>query len=186
MSAPGKGPGSVTEAEPLDELLEVVDNHGRPLHLRTRGEIHKDPSLRHRAVHVMVRNSGGELFLQLRSMNKVTQPGRWDTSVGGHVDPGESYEVAARREMHEELGIDLSAPGVTGELLCDHDYVWRADTETELVRSYSLTWDGEIRCNPVEIDDGRFWSDDELRAAAGTGQLTANLELELRMRGVLD
>ena len=33
------------------------------------------------------------------------QPGKWDTSVGGHVDLGESVEMALHREVKEELGI---------------------------------------------------------------------------------
>ena len=55
--------------------------------------------------HVIVMNSKDEIVLQKRSKKKFIQPGRWDTSVGGHLEPGESYEVGAIREMKEELGI---------------------------------------------------------------------------------
>lgn len=171
------------EAEPQDELLEVFDDQGQVLELRTRGEIHRDPSLVHRSVHVMVSNSRQELYLQKRSLQKLIQPGRWDTSVGGHVDPGETYEVAAAREMEEELGITVPDLAVLRHL---HDYTWRTEVETELVRSFSLTWDGAIRFNVVEIDEGRFWTEEQLRAAVGTGGLTSNLEQELRLAGILD
>ena len=169
-------------AEPQDELLEVFDDQGQVLGLRPRGEIHRDPTLIHRSVHVMVSNRRQELYLQKRSRQKVIQPGKWDTSVGGHVDPGESYEVAAAREMEEELGISVPHPGVLRHL---HDYTWRTEVETELVRSFSFTWDGAIQFNDVEIDEGRFWNEEQLRAAAGTGILTSNLEQELRMTGIL-
>src|SRR3990172_7021722 len=88
-----------------DETLEVVDKDGNVLGLAKRSEIHGNPSLVHRVVHVLVFNSKGDLLLQKRSMNKDVAPGTWDTSVGGHVNPGEDIPEAARREMKEELGI---------------------------------------------------------------------------------
>jgi isopentenyldiphosphate isomerase len=59
----------------------------------------------HRIVRVIVENSKGEIYLQKRGKEVPTWPGRWDQSVGGHVDAGESNYKAAKREMHEELGI---------------------------------------------------------------------------------
>jgi len=56
----------------------------------------------------MVFNKQGDLLLQKRSMSKDIGPGKWDTSVGGHVNPGEDVYSAAVREMDEELGIVLS------------------------------------------------------------------------------
>ena len=64
-----------------------------------------DPSLLHKVVHVLVFNDAGNLLLQKRSMNKDVAPGKWDTSVGGHVSPGEDLKTAALREMKEELGV---------------------------------------------------------------------------------
>jgi isopentenyldiphosphate isomerase len=172
------GPATETETE----LLEVVDEDGHVLGLAPRSECHGNPSLAHRAVHVFVHDRTGRVFLQKRSLSKRIQPGKWDTSVGGHVDPGESYEVAAARELEEELGIELET---SGRLEHRHDYVWRTRVETELVRTFELTCDGPFRLHPDEIDDGRFWTEAELRAEVGRGVLTANLEHELRLMGIL-
>lgn len=89
-----------------DEILEIVNEEGEVLGLAPRSEIHGNPSLWHRVVHVLVFNRKGELLLQKRSMDKDVAPGRWDTSVGGHVNPGESLVKAAARELMEELGVE--------------------------------------------------------------------------------
>jgi isopentenyldiphosphate isomerase len=56
-------------------------------------------------VHVIVKDQEGNVLLQKRSGTVATNPNRWDVSVGGHVDEGEEYIVAARRELEEELGL---------------------------------------------------------------------------------
>ncbi len=162
------------------ELLEVVDESGRVTGLATRGQCHGDPALAHRAVHVLVRNSKGDLFLQKRAATKRVQPGKWDSSVGGHLLPGESYEAAAKRELEEELGITADH----FEYL--HDYVWRSAIETEHIRTFAIVSDGPFRLHPDEIDAGRFWRGRELRKAMGSGILTPNLEEELRRIGLAE
>ena len=90
------------------EIVDRVDDQDRVIGTASRSACHADPNLIHRAVHVLVFNGQGELLLQLRSLSKDIQPGKWDTSVGGHLDPGEDYRAAAVREMGEELGTQLS------------------------------------------------------------------------------
>ena len=88
-----------------DEMIEIVDRNGNVLGLAARSEFPGNPSLLHRVVHVLVFDTHGRLLLQKRSADKDVAPGKWDTSVGGHVNPGEDIERAASREMQEELGI---------------------------------------------------------------------------------
>ena len=81
------------------ELLEIVDSEGKVIGIAPRFQIHGNPSLMHRVIHILLFNKKGELLLQKRSMDKDVAPGKWDTSVGGHVDPGEELPAAAAREM---------------------------------------------------------------------------------------
>ncbi len=71
----------------------------------TRAEVHRGPGKLHPVIHLHIINSKGEIYLQKRSMAKDTFPGKWDTSVGGHVDLGETIEQALFRETAEELNI---------------------------------------------------------------------------------
>ncbi len=59
----------------------------------------------HRIVRIFLFNPKGELLIQKRSGSLTSLPGRWDQSAGGHVDEGETYQEAARREMEEEIGV---------------------------------------------------------------------------------
>ncbi len=156
-----------------DELLDVVDEDDNKIAVETRGKIHAR-GLMHRAVHILVFNRRGELFLQKRSMNKDEQPGKWDSSAAGHVDSGESYLDCARREIEEELGIvaenalealfKLPASNLTGN---EHCVVYR------------YRFDGPLRLDPDEIDDGEWVlpSDMDRRVAAGDPWLTEALRL---------
>ena len=156
-----------------EELLEVVNETGEVISALPRSEIHGNPSLIHRVVHVLVFNDKGELFLQKRSMNKDVAAGKWDTSVGGHVNSGETPGKAVKREMEEELGIAACDP----EFL--YTYIHSNQYETELVYTYYCAYDGEINFQEDEIDEVRPWSLDEIRRNTGNGILSDNFEHEI-------
>lgn len=155
-----------------DEWLEVVDKQGNVYDTARREDVHKNPNLLHRAVHIIVVNDNGDIFLQKRSANKDIQPGKWDTSVGGHLNVGESYERAAKREANEELGIR----NISLEKL--YDYLWRSERETELVRTFLCHYNGPFSMDMEELETGRFWTIQEIQSNLGTGILTPNFEEE--------
>ena len=70
----------------VSELFPIVDEEGHVIGKATRKECHGGSMLLHPVVHLHILNSNGDLYLQKRSVNKDIQPGKWDTSVGGHVD----------------------------------------------------------------------------------------------------
>lgn len=154
------------------EILEIVDEHGRVCGAAPRHRIHGDNTLIHRVVHVVVTDRSGKILLQKRSGNKKVAPGKWDTSVGGHVDFAESIESALYREMHEELGVSPQSPQFA------YRYIHTDDFESELVFTYVCRHDGPFRPDSAEIDELGFWSVDEIRNTLGTGILSRNFEDE--------
>ena len=92
-----------------EEIFDIVNERDEVVGQARRSEVHRT-GLLHRAVHVLVFNSRGQLFLQKRSMAKDTAKGKWDSSSSGHVDSGEDYDRCAVREVWEEIGLKLAHP----------------------------------------------------------------------------
>lgn len=155
-----------------EEILEIVNEKGEVLGLAPRSDIHGNPSLIHRVVHVLVFNTQGEILLQKRSMKKDVAPGRWDTSVGGHVEPGESLAQAARREMEEELGISAEPDYI-------YSYIHSNPYETELVYTFRCVHDGDISFNAEEIDEVRPWAIEEILRTLEDDTLSENFKHEI-------
>jgi isopentenyldiphosphate isomerase/intracellular septation protein A len=155
-----------------DELLPLVDKDGNIIGAEHRSVCHQGPGKLHPVVHVQLMAENGDVFLQKRAANKLIQPGRWDTAVGGHVGYGEALEVALARESSEELGL-VGIP-----LVPLARYVWETDRESELVYLFLARIDSEylvakpLVLDHTEIEEGRFWHQAEIEAAIPTGILT--------------
>jgi isopentenyldiphosphate isomerase len=158
------------------EIFPIVDEEGNTIGEAPRSVCHDGKSkLLHPVVHIHLFNSTGELFLQKRSGNKDIQPGKWDTSVGGHVGPGEPVETALEREASEELGLSGLKPVFIGK------YIWVSPWEKELVYSWSATSDEYPEINPDEIEEGKYWTISEIKSSLGKSSFTPNFEHEFSM-----
>jgi len=135
-----------------DEIFDVVNERDEVIGRKSRHEVHR-LGLMHRAVHVLVFNQRGEVFLQKRSMTKDRQPGLWDSSASGHVDSGESYDACALRELGEEIGLVPSTPPQPLFKLAASD-----QTDQEHVWVYRCEAEGPFTLHPDEIEDGGWFS----------------------------
>lgn len=155
------------------EILSVVDSSDTVIGEERRDEIHLQ-GLRHRAVHVLVFNPRGALFLQKRGMHKKEHPGMWDSSVAGHVDAGESYDDCCIREVEEEVGLTLEkvpprlfkldASEVTG---MEFAWVYRVETEKTLTLNFEEMSGGDW-FDPAELDR---WIHSDAESVSGVFRL---------------
>jgi isopentenyl-diphosphate Delta-isomerase len=135
-----------------EEIFDVVNERDEVIGHRPRSEVHR-LGLMHRAVHVLVFNSRGQVFLQKRSMSKDRQPGLWDSSASGHLDTGETYDACAVREVREELGLILkAAPQRLFKLPASEQ------TDQEHVWIYRCAAEGPFTLHPEEIERGGWFS----------------------------
>ncbi len=135
-----------------DEPFDVVDARDEVIGRATRAEVHRRGWL-HRAVHVLVFNAAGEVFLQQRAPDKDSDPGSWDSSAAGHLAAGEDYDACVPRELAEELGLVLARPAERLFKLgagpdTHHEFVWVYRAEAE----------GPFALDPVEVADGAWFT----------------------------
>jgi isopentenyl-diphosphate delta-isomerase type 1 len=144
------------KAADREEYFDVVNEHDEPVGRALRREVH-ERGLLHRAVHVLVFDNAGRLFLQKRSMTKDLSPGLWDSSCSGHLDAGEDYDPAAMRELGEELGLRLDRPPARWFRV-----LAREETGNEFVWVYRLQSPGPFVLHPEEISGGEWLAADQV------------------------
>ena len=149
-------PSPRSHAGVSEEIFDVVNEHDEVIGRQTRGEVHR-LGLLHRAVHVLVFNRRGEIFLQKRSPWKDRQPGVWDSSASGHLDSGEDYDACAVREVAEELGCRLDAPP---QRLFKINAC--AETDQEFVWAYRGAAEGPFVLPPEEIERGEWFAPEQV------------------------
>ncbi len=155
-----------------EEWLPLVDEQGNVIGHAPRSLVHNG-SVRwlHPVVHLQVITPQG-LWLQKRPLNKLVQPGKWDTAVGGHVSRGEDIQQALLREASEEIGLNPVTIFNLGR------YLWRSKLENELVFSFAVFYSGGLTPHQEELDGGKAWTFQELDDAVGKELLTPNFERE--------
>ena len=139
-----------------EEIFDVVDEQDRVVTQAPRSVVHARKLL-HRAVHVFVFNSRGALLLQKRSAHKDEYPLCYTSSASGHLAAGESYEAAAPRELHEELGLSAPLEWLT-------KFPAGPQTSQEHTVLYRAVTDEAPQIDRHEIDAISFHSLDEIAA----------------------
>jgi len=139
-----------------EEIFDIVNERDEVIGQKPRSEVHR-LGLLHRAVHVLVFNARGQIFLQKRSMQKDRQPGLWDSSASGHVDSGEEYDATAVRELREEIGLNLNKPPkrLLRIPVCP-------ETDQEFVWVYRCEAEGPFELDADEIERGGWFTPAEV------------------------
>ena len=132
-----------------EELFDVVDEQDRVLKQAPRSQVHAQKWL-HRASHIFVFNSRGDLLVHRRTATKDECPSMFTSSASGHLAAGEGYETAAVRELEEELGLTshirfLAVIPANG-----------AATSFEHSGLFWTVTDHPPTFDPVEIESGEF------------------------------
>ena len=155
-----------------EEMLPLVETNGIVYGQATRAYCHSGAHVLHPVVHLHIVDRLGRIYLQKRSMEKDLLPGYWDTAVGGHVTYGELAQEALYREAAEELGLTAFNPTFL------EAYVWETERDREFVFIFATVGHPDLDPDNPEVTEGRWWTQEELTAAAGKDILTPNFEAE--------
>lgn len=157
-----------------EEWFPLINEDGETIGKATRRECHSGSKLLHPVVHLHIFNKAGQLYLQKRSMCKDIQPGKWDTAVGGHIDFGETVIEGLKREVREELGITTFIPKFIT------NYIFESSIEKEMVYSFKTIYNGKINPDKIEIEEGKFWTKEEILENMDKNVFTPNFEQEYK------
>lgn len=135
------------------EHVILVDTDNNERGTMEKLEAHRKGVL-HRAFSILLFNSSGKILLQKRSQNKYHSAGLWTNTCCSHPLPGESLEVATRRRLREEMGIDMQPE-------YSHTFIYRAELdrgliEHELDHVFTGTYDDAPQVNKEEVEDWKY------------------------------
>lgn len=153
----------------MTDHVILVDESDRELGVMEKMEAHRKGVL-HRAFSVLLFNSKGEVLLQKRSPAKYHSAGLWTNTCCSHPKPDENIELAVRRRLQEEMGIDSNP-----EFAYKFIYKTALDNnliEHELDHVFIGVYDGEPMVNSHEVEDWRFASIESVRKDISTSPET--------------
>lgn len=145
-----------------DPSVLIVDKNDKPIGSATKQESW-EKGLIHRIVRFMVEDSQGNILLQKRSDKLPLYPGRWDNSAAGHVDAGEDYINAAKRELNEEIGLDAKTLEKIGDYYNEANHQWRKLNRFNRVYRLVIAPEQKIIFNPYEVSEVRWFSVNEAK-----------------------
>ena len=162
-------------------MLPLIDEEGKVIGVAPRERVPQGPGQAppRRPSPDSGRAAGG-MYLQKRAADKDTQPGKWDSAVGGHVSVGEDLDTrpdaraarGARRHQARPRGLRRPRRAHTALPL------GQRTSSPSWCSRFIVTYGGPFAPDGKEVTEGRFWSFAEIRANLGKGLFTPNFEHE--------
>lgn len=127
-------------------------------------------------VHLCIFNDKNELLIQRRSKQKQSWAGRWDITCGGQVQSSESAGEAIRRELNEELGVDIDfskiRPAISFHYFegVDHVYIIKQNMDVN-----------KLKFNDSEVIDAKYASREEVLELFHNGQFVFYYESTIQI-----
>jgi isopentenyl-diphosphate delta-isomerase len=143
--------------------IVLVDKNDKVLGLKEKFAAHNTPFPLHRAISIVIFNKDkSQMLITKRSAKKPTWPYYWTNAVCSHPYLGETYLIAAKRRLFEELGFRTSLKeafhftysavmdnGIWGEHELDHVFVGKFEglirPDSDEVAGYEWIEIGELK-----------------------------------------
>lgn len=119
----------------------------------------------HQVIHVWIMNESGQFLIQRRQPWKKGWSNMWDCSAAGSALAGETSEMAAIREVKEELGIDLQM--VNSEILFTIKFARGFDDHFLVVQDINIE---DLSLQYEEVADAKWATIEEIGDLVQTGE----------------
>jgi isopentenyldiphosphate isomerase len=139
-----------------EEWLDLVDENDNVIGCKLRAEVHAEKLKNYRAINLFIRNSKGELWIPRRTAHKKLYPSGLDFSCAGHVESGDTYEHTLKKEVMEELNINVDEHPVR--------FLGKTtpkDLNTCFAMNYELQLDEAPKYNPDDFTEAFWWTPEE-------------------------
>jgi len=138
-----------------EESLIVVNKKDEVVASLARSLCHQAPYPIHREIFVLLYSPEGGVWMQKRSRRKQQYPGYWTVTASGHVEKGESYVQAARRELEEELGVRT-------ELTRGMKWLHEREDNRAIIQVFTGEYDGKFALDLGEVAEIRKFKRGEI------------------------
>lgn len=142
----------------MEEMVPIVNENNEIIEVVPRSYMRKN-KLPHRASYIVLQNSSGQFYIEVRTLIKDYCPGMLDACVGGVVQDGEDDICeSAARELEEELGVVTNIEFLGWKKL-------QSDPSTFTYAGlFYGCFDGEIIMQESEVSDVLMLTLDEINA----------------------
>lgn len=145
----------------MAEKIQFVDENDIPIGSGPREEAWKS-GITVRVVRAILRDENGRILTQHRSKLKKSYSDCWTDSASGHVDEGETYEIAMKREMEEEINITTDLKMIGKFFSSDNQGVLQIN-EINCVFEGTIPSNTKLELDPQEVTETAWRSIEELK-----------------------
>ena len=158
------------------ELLDLYNKERKLTNLQISRGVKVPKGYYRLVIHVCIFNKEGKMLIQKRNPNKKWG-NKWDISVGGCVAAGETSDVAAMREIKEELGLDFDLLNKR----CNFTFHFDGGFDDIYLINVDDIDLSTLKLQPSEVIDVKWASEDEIIEMNRSGEFIVYYESYIRL-----
>ena len=158
------------------EILDLYDNDKKITNLQISRGVKVPKGYYRLVVHICIFNNKGEMLIQKRASHKKWGD-KWDISVGGCVSAGETSDVAAMREVKEEIGLDIDLK----DKRCNFTFTFEDGFDDIYLVNVDDIDLSTLKLQQTEVSEVKWMTEEEILKMNETGEFIPYQESYLKL-----